>query len=1089
MKKLAIFIVCLLMFGFQSLIAQTIQVTGKVSDKENGGPLPGASVVVKGTTIGTATNFSGDYSLNVPSDGILVFSSIGMKTQEIAVNGKSIINTDLELDTEVLDEVIVTALGISREKKSLGYAVQEVSGDDVNVVNTDNFVNSLSGKVSGVQVKRTTNMGGSTNILIRGSHSLTGDNQALFVVDGVPINNEITNTRSQEQAGSGYDYGNAASDINPEDIESISVLKGAAASALYGSRATNGVIMITTKKGKGNLKGVGITVNSGITVGGIDKSTFPTYQKEYGAGYGEYYDDPTGFFWYDDLDGDGTDDLITPLTEDASYGAKFDQELMVYQWGSFDAESPTYKTKTPWVVAENDPSSFFENPVSYTNSIAIDNAFDNGSYRLSFTNFNQTGALPNSELERNNFNANLSYDLTSKLTATASGTFTSTSALGRNSTGYNDNITSMFRQWWQTNVDLKELEDAYFNTKRNTTWNYAGTDNLTPIYWDNPYWTRYENYETDSRNRFLGNMTLNYKLADWLSVFGRISADTYSGIQEERRNVGSVANRFGIGQGSADGSIGRSEQQSGYQRKDISFSEYNYDLMLNFDKQISDQIGLRGVLGTNVRRTDYNWILAATNGGIGVPRLYSIQNSVDAVPYPKETAQKIGVNSLYGSVSLDFSKLFFLDATLRRDHSSTLPADNAIYYYPSVAGSFVFSDMISANWLSFGKLRLSYAQVGNSAGFDQILDTYNVYTPLNSAITSVADTKKNPDLKPESTNSIETGLEMYFLNRRLSFDIAVYKTNTIDQILPVRVSASTGYYFKVINSGEIQNKGVELSLSGTPVKLDDFSWDVTVNWTKNVNEVISLTEGLTNLQLGTMQGGVTINAMVGQPYGVIYGTDYTYIDGQPVVDETSGEFVKTSTSDNVIGNANPDWAMGVLNTLKYKNFAFSFLIDGQKGGDIFSLDMYYGLATGLYEETSYTNDLGNPVRNSLADGGGFINAGVNPDGAVNATRIRADRYGAFGYRRGLPDKAFVYDASFIKLREVALTYNMPAKILGNSFVKGASFSLVGSNLWIIMKNLPYADPESGLGAGNVQGYSIGSLPSVRQIGFNVKLQF
>jgi TonB-linked SusC/RagA family outer membrane protein len=1089
MKKFTILIVCVLLCGFQSMIAQNIKVTGKVSDKESGGPLPGASIVVKGTTIGTAASVSGEYSLNVPSDGTLVFSSIGMKTQEIAIDGKTIINVILELDTEVLDEVVVTALGISREKKSLGYSVQEVSGDAVNVVNTDNFVNSLSGKISGVQVKRTTNMGGSTNILIRGSHSLTGDNQALFVVDGVPVNNEITNTRSQEQAGSGYDYGNAASDINPDDIESISVLKGAAAAALYGSRATNGVIMITTKKGNSKQKGIGITVNSGVTVGSVLKSTFPTYQQEYGAGYGAYYDDPSGFFFYQDIDGDGNEDLITPLTEDASYGAKFDPNLMVYQWGSFDAESPTYKTKTPWVVAENGPISFFETPVSYSNSIAIDNAFDKGSYRLSFTNFNQTGLLPNSELERNNFNANLSYDLTSKLTATASGTFTSTSALGRNSTGYNDNITGMFRQWWQTNVDLEELKDAYFKTRRNTTWNYAGIDNLTPIYWDNPYWTRYENYQTDSRNRFLGNMTLNYKLADWLSVFGRISADTYSGIQEERRNVGSVANRFGIGQGSADGSIGRSEQQSGYQRKDISFSEYNYDLMLNFNRQLTSQIELRGVLGSNIRRTDYNWILSATNGGIGVPGLYSIQNSVDAIPYPKENAAKVGVNSLFGSVSLDFSKIFFLDATLRRDYSSTLPADNAVYYYPSVAGSFVFSDLVSASWLSFGKLRLGYAQVGNSAGFDQIMDTYNVYTPLNSAITSVANTKKNPDLKPESTNSIETGLEMFFLNRRLSFDLALYKTNTVDQILPVRVSASTGYYFKVINSGEIQNKGVELSLSGTPVKSGNFSWDVTVNWTKNVNEVVSLTEGLTNLQLGSMQGGVTINAMVGQPYGVIYGTDYTYLDGKRVVNEASGEYIKTSTSDNVIGNANPDWSMGVLNTFNYKNFGFSFLIDGQKGGDIFSLDMYYGLATGLYEETSFINDLGNPVRNSNADGGGFINAGVNPDGGINETRIRADRYGAFGYRRGLPDRAFVYDASFIKLREVALTYNMPSKILGNSFIKGASLSIVGSNLWIIMKNLPYADPESGLGAGNVQGYSTGSLPSVSEIGLNVKLQF
>ncbi|NOQ24337.1 MAG: SusC/RagA family TonB-linked outer membrane protein [Bacteroidales bacterium] len=1088
MKKLTIFLALLLFVGFT--VQAQMQISGTVTSVEDGLSIPGVSIVVKDNpTIGTTTDINGQYSITVPTNTeFLLFSFIGMKTTEVPINGRSVIDVQIKSEILEMDEVVVTALGITREKKSLGYSVQKVEGEAINQVKSDNFVNSLSGKVSGVQIKRTTNMGGSTNITIRGNKSLMGNNQALFVVDGVPINNMNTNSRAQEQAGVGYDYGNAASDINPEDIKSISVLKGAAASALYGSRAANGVVMITTKNGSKKTNGIGVTINSGVTIGSIDKSTFPTYQKEYGAGYGAYYDDPTGFFWYEDINGDGSLDLITPLTEDASYGAAFDENLLVYQWDAFDSESPNYNTPTPWVAGENDPITFFETPIVYSNSISLDNSFDKGNYRLSFTNYDESGLLPNSEIKRDNFLMNMSYNLTDKLTASSSANFIQTDALGRNSTGYNDNIMGSFRQWWQVNTDLQDQKDAYFSTNRNITWNYAATDNSSPIYWDNPYWTRYENYQSDTRNRFIGNMALNYKLTDWLDVYGRVSVDTYNGLQEERRNVGSVATTFGIGEG-ADGSISRPDQTSGYQRKDISFSEYNYDLMFKYNKDLNEKLNISGVFGTNIRRTNLDWILSATNGGIGVPGLYSLQNSLSPIPYPKESSEKIGVNGIYGSTSIGYNRFIFVDATLRRDHSSTLPVENSIFYYPSVTGSLIFSELMSSDWLQFGKFRISYAEVGNSANFDQITDTYNVYAGLGGGIASVSNTKKNPDLRPEKSKSLEGGLEMYFFNKRLGFDLALYKVNTIDQILPVRVSSATGYNFKVINAGEIENKGLEFSLNATPVTQKNFSWDININYAKNINKVISLTEGLDNLQLGTFQGGVTINAMVGEPYGVIYGTDYTYLDGEKVVDAANGQYIKTGTSDNVIGNVNPDWNGGILNRLTYKNLSFSFLIDVQKGGDIFSLDMYYGLATGLYEETSYINDLGNPVRNSLADGGGFINPGVNEDGSENTTRIDASRYGAFGYRRGLPDRAFVYDASYVKLREVTLTYTLPDKLFNTFFLSGASLSFVGSNLWIIYKNLPYADPESGLGAGNLQGYSTGSLPTTRNFGFNVKLQF
>ena len=1073
----------------QISFAQDKTINGKITD-DKGIPLPGVNIIVKGTSTGTQSDFDGLYTIGATEGSTLVFSFIGFTEQEKTVGASNQVDVQMQTEASELETVVVTALGISREKKSLGYSTQEVSGDDVSNVKTANFVNSLSGKASGIQIKKNTNIGGSTNIVIRGNASLTGNNQALFVIDGVPISNSNSNSRSQEQAGTGYDYGNAASDINPEDIESINVLKGAAASALYGARAANGVIIITTKKGAKNA-GIGITINSGVTVGSIDRSTFPKYQTQYGAGYGG------NSFNSIDIDNDGTLDNVVEFRDDASYGSAFDPNLLVYQWDSFYPESPNYLQATPWVNAENGPIEFFETPITYTNSVSLSKGYEKGSIRLGITKFDQEGLLPNSNLKRHNFTLNASYDLTEKLTVAGFGNYIRTSTRGRNSTGYNDNILGMFRQWWQTNVDINKQRDAYFATGRNVSWNRKTPTDADPIFWDNPYWTRYENYQSDQRNRFIGNMSLNYKLTDWLDVFGRLSVDTFEELQEERRAIGSVATRFGVGASSeGDGSLGRVDVGSGYSRKNISFKEFNYDLMLNYNKDLSDKLNLKGVVGVNIRRNYYQSIFASTNGGLSIPGIYSLQNTKSSLLYPKERDETIGIDGVYGSASLGYDNFLFLDATLRRDKSSTLPEANNSFYYPSISGSFVFSKVVESDIISFGKVRLNYAEVGNSPGFDRILDTYATNTAFNGASSSIKGTKNNPDLKPETTSSVEAGLEMSFLsNKRLGFDLSFYKNNTKDQIIPLRVTTATGYNSKLINAGEIENRGVELSLFGKIIDTKNFKWKVDLNWSKNTNEVISLfTDAngneITNYQLGSFQGGVTINATVGQPYGTIQGTDYTYHEnGQRIVDPSNGQYIRSATSDKVIGNINPDWNGGINNRFSYKDISFSFLIDVQKGGSIFSLDQYYGLATGLYEETAFTNDLGNPVRNSLADGGGFINQGVNPDGSVNTTRIRADRFGAFGYRRGLPNSAFVYDASYVKLREVVLSYNLPTKLLEKTFIKNVNLSFVGSNLWIIHKDLPHADPESGLGAGNLQGYSTGSLPSTRDFALNLKVQF
>lgn len=1068
----------LLVLIVQLAFAQEKTISGTVAD-DTGLPLPGVNIIIKGTSTGTQSDFDGNYTIGAAVGQTLIYSYVGFETQEIAVGASNKMNVTMKAGS-VLDEVVVTALGISREKQSLGYSTQEVAGEELTNVKSGNFVNALSGKVSGLQIRKNTNFGGSTNVVIRGNASLTGSNQALFVIDGVPISNSNSNEAGQGQArGNYYDYGNAASDINPEDIESINVLKGAAASALYGSRAANGVIMITTKKGS-KTKGLGVTINSGATVGFIDKSTFADYQEDYGAGYGHYYGGTDGYWFEEDINGDGIIDEVVPYQEDGSYGAPFDGHL-VYQWDSFDPDSPNYLQKTAWKNAENGPITFFETPVTLINSISIGNGFENGSYRLAYTKYDQSGLMPNSQLDKHNFTFNGTFDVSDKLTVSGFANYIQTSAIGRNSTGYNDNIIGNMKQWWQTNVDLKAQRDIYFNTKRNVTWNPStSAPGSAPIFWDNPYWTRYENYQNDSRHRFIGNFELNYEFASWVNVTGRVSTDTYNELQEERRAIGSVPANFGVSRGDVD---------SGYSRKNITNTETNYDLIVNFNTDLSESINLSGLIGTNIRRSEYQSIFASTAGGLSVPGLYSLLNGRNPLPLPVERDDKVGVDGVYASASLGFGGIFFLDGTIRRDHSSTLPSDNSYYNYPSVSGSFVFSKLINADFINFGKLRANYAKVGNDAPFDFLYDSYVVNTPIGAASTSVANSKKNPDLKPEETTSIEAGLEMRFVDNRIGFDFAYYKTNSVDQIYSVPVSRATGYTGKILNAGEIENRGFELSLMLVPVKTENFTWTFNGNFSKNENEVIKLEDGIESLQLGSFQGGVTINAQVGQPYGVIYGTDYTYLNGERLVDPANGQYIKTATSNNVIGDTNPDWLMGLSNTLTYKDLSFSFLIDIQQGGSIFSLDQYYGQATGLYAETSFINDLGNPVRNTIADGGGFINQGVNPDGSTNTTRIRADRYGAFGYARGLPNSEFVYDASYVKLREVALTYNLPSRFLQDSFMTGLSFSVTGSNLWIIDKNLPHADPESGLSSGNLQGYSTGSLPSTQDYGFNIKAQF
>ncbi len=1078
-----------------SATAQTV-VTGRVTDSQ-GQPVPFATIRIKGGKSGVSADAEGAFTIKVAPSQTLIITGTGIAEKQVTVGNEKNLVIEVVRSNQALTEVVVTALGIKRNRNELPYAAQTVNAADLTRTREDNFMNALSGKAAGVQVTVNNNMGGSTNVILRGFKSIGNNNQALFVVDGVPIDNTNSNGKYQPEGVNktgldAYDYGSPAADLNPDDIESVNVLKGAAASALYGSRAANGVILITTKKGK---KGLGVTVNVGGATGSMDKSTWVKYQHSYGGGYydpvNNPYSDPAvspdPHFLYTQINGTGPDVLLVPMTEDASFGAGFNPNLDVYQWTSFVPTSPNFGKATPWVAAKHDPTSFFQNPLNSSASITIDGGGDKGTFKFGYARNTNRGILPNSNLTKNLFNFAATYNLTDKLSVIASVNYTKTDGVGRYGNGYGDtkNIAGNFREWWQMNVDIDDLKNAYFSSGgKNVTWNMKSpaNGNTDPAYWDNPYFTRYTSYENDTRDRYLSYVTLNYKVNDWLNLMGRASLDNYTDFREQRQGSGSV----GI---------------PSYQRYNGSFKEYNYDFLATVNKDLTRDLNLKVLAGANLRQDYVDNITAVTNGGLYIPGFYSLANSLNALIPPIEKSSTQEVGGVFGGVTLTYKNFLILDATERVDKASTLPSSNNSYSYPSVSGGFVFSRLMpDQNWLSLGKLRVNYASVGNAAPVQALADVYDNQTNATDLTSNpsyggvplyaVNVIKNNASLKPEITSSYEGGLEMSFLNNRVGFDATYYHTNTKNQTIPVYISYATGYQRHYVNAGNVENKGIEISLNLVPVQTRSFTWNLRVNWARSRNKVISLFPGADNVLLGSFQGGVSVNAALGQPFGVLRGSDFVpdSVTGQRSV-SAKGYYVKSATSNNIIGNINPDWFGGITNTFTYKDLSLGFVIDAKKGGSLFSIDQWYGQGTGLYAASAGKNDLGNPIRNDVANGGGVIFAGTGPDHKPNT--VRAPLTGLFGYGyNNFPNSAYVYDASYVKLREVTISYSIPKSALAKmTYVKGIEISLYGRNLWIIHKNLPDADPEDAPSSGNVQGVQVGSYPTYRNMGANVKFNF
>lgn len=1068
-------------------------ITGTVTSAKDKQPVIGAVVLVEKTTIGTTTDIDGKYSISVPDDAKnLIISYTGMKSQTVVITGTTL-DVVLQENEKLLDDVVVTALGVKREKKALGYATQQINGDDVNTSKDANLVNSLSGKIAGVQITGNSNIGGSSRITIRGIKSLTGQNQPLFVIDGIVIDNSNYSTVEVDRGAQGYDYGNAASDLNADDIESINVLKGGPATALYGNRGGNGVILITTKKGRKQTgeKGkspIGVTVTENMMFNQV--YNLPEYQNEYGGGYGpSFVPDET----------DPTQQRVR-LEDDASWGPKLDGRL-VRQYGSYNPTDPTYGKATPYIAHPNNVKDFFETGYMANTNVALDGANDKGSFRASFSNLTQKGTVPNSNLKRNTISFNGGYNFTDKIFANVTATYVHNEGTGRPQIGYNS-IFSNFTQWWQRQLDVKDLRNYKNPDGTQRAWNLApnfdANDNFngtySPYFWDNPYWRQYENYENDHRDRLFGNTEVGWKILPWLTAKGKFTTDFYNEIREERVAVGAAA---------ASGST------PGYSIEQIAVMENNYEGTLNAQKSFRDVFDIAAMFGVNRRDQNSRDNISATQGGINIPGWYTLENSKDKIAVNNFISRK-RVNSVFGSLSLGFKHMLYVDVTMRNDWSSALysptaPSNKVDYFYPSVSGSWVFSELLkNKKVLSYGKVRGGWTVFQNdpSPFKTQTLPAVGPsFGPVPSYGTSpmyvVPNTYNNPNLKPEKITTWEVGLELGFLQDRVKIDATYYHSVTVNNIFPVEATGAAGNAFRYTNAGTLQNQGVELATTFVPVRTKKgFEWSIGFNWAKNYNIVKELYKDaggneVTSLNLGTAPFAATLEARPGMPYGQIVATDFVYDNHGNKIVGSDGQYLVSSTV-KPLGSILPEFTGGVSTTLSYKGLSLYALFDFQKGGNLFSITNMWG---------SYDGTLASTAANNVRETGLIVpgvkqtgtDADGNPtsDGTKNDVRVAAIDYYQNGTGNGYfgPAKQNVYDASFVKFRELRLMYALPSKLFDRSPIRGISLGFIARNIAILKKNVPNIDPESATNSGNVQGFEGGAKPTERSMGFNISVKF
>tara|TARA_R110002050_G_scaffold204522_4_gene340154 strand:- start:68368 stop:71487 length:3120 start_codon:yes stop_codon:yes gene_type:complete len=1031
-----LFVFCL--FGFQNTQAQTT-VTGTVTDSNGGTPLPGANVVVKGTSNGVSSDFDGNYSINVSDpSAILVFTFIGYTPKEIAVNGQTSVNVSLAEDASKLDEVVVTALGISRERKSLGYAVSTIEGSSVSLAKETNVVSSLAGKVAGVVVsKSTSGAGGGTRIVIRGNGSLNGNNQPLYVVDGVPIDNSgISNAGAGEYSVT--DLGTGISDINADDIESMSILKGPNAAALYGSRAANGVVLITTKKGKLN-RGLGITINSSTTFD--SPLVLPEYQNQYGRGTdGDFPNIVTS---------DPLSTQVNAVTSTSSWGPKFDGSSQL----EFNGQM------RPYSAQPNNVKNFFETGTSFVNSISLSNSNENSSVFFSYTNSDIQSILPNSGLKRNNFNLRAFTKLSDKLTFDAKITYFLQDAKNRPEQG----TEGLAAYLWglPRNVSIEDLK-VYQNIQ-----NPIDPNNIYKVIsprtgTGNPYWILNNDSNEDTRSRISGFAKAQYEFTDWLSAFARVGTDA---VNQDTKSIHAIGHHF-------------------YPGGDIRFGQHtiketNYDFLLMFNKDLSDKFNLSVNTGANALHST-----RISSGSYGkdfkIPGKYFLDNTDGNTVVATQTDLiEKKVNSVYGQGSLSYMDMVYLDLTARNDWSSALAPENRSYFYSSASLSLLLNKVFNLEGTDIDllKVRGSTANVGNDTDPQQIVNLFSVSSDgyLGNTQVNRSTIKYSESLKPEDIRSTEFGFEARAFKNRLYADFSYYSITTKDLIFDVPVDPGTGYSNFRENIGELTNKGFEILLGGSPIQNQNFKWDISANISKNDNKLESLIEGQDNFTFSSSNGGIVdVRAQVGGGYGDIYTTTWLRNDAGQLILTDEGRPQATSEREK-FGNYQPDYTGGVTNTFNYKNFALNLLVDFRIGGNV-------------YSGTDAALDASGVSKRSLQyREGGVVVDGVLEDGTTNTTSISAQDYWGAVSNIG---SEYVYDQSNARLRELSLTYRVPKKILEKTFVQNVSLSLTGRNLFFLWKKTDNFDPESTYSTNNFsQGVLFYALPTTKSYGLSLNVNF
>lgn len=1053
MKKTLNILAGLFLFLALSFHAHAQQVTGSVKSAIDGTALIGVNILVKGTSTGTVSDVDGAFTLDAPAGSTLIFSYTGYSTQEIEIGNQSLINVQLEEDTKSLEEVVVTALGIRKDAKKLGYATVNVDASEVNVNRTTNFINALQGKVAGVNISSLgTGPAGSSKIRIRGQSSISGQNNPLIVINGVPIDNTNFGTKPVNAAsdnsigarGGGVtsDGGDGLTSINPDDIESMTILKGAAAAALYGSRAKDGVIMITTKT-KGDSKGIGVTYNINYT--NDTPLDFRDYQYEYGQG--ENGVRPTS---------------ANPTSGQWSFGERFQPGMTQIL---FDG------VEVPYVPVREHVRDFFRNGENLTNTISLASGGEKGGFNLSLANLDSKGIVPNNTYKRRTVNLGFSYDLSAKLSVTGNINYSNEENTNPPNVAQQDNTIPVTLYNLANSMPLDLLEEKAFDANGDE-FVYSRFRNRT-----NPYFTLSEQFNNVTRDRTFGNIAVKYNFLPWLFVQGRIGQDYWSRAQDY--------NNFPTGQASrAPAPIGF--VNGVYTQEALRFREINADILLSASKEFG-AIGVDITAGGNqmYRRSDLNSVQVTD---FIVRDLYTVQNG--RVKDPIYDLSERAVNSVYGSAELSFKRFLYINGTLRNDWFSTLSKENRSIIYPSVSGSFVFSDAFASipKWLTFGKLRVAYAEVGSDTDVPPYSDVLfyginaNLFPNASGALQPVGfssgNTLPNPNLRPMRTAESEIGIDLRLFENRLAIDLAAYRRITTDQIVSAQISDGSGFVNTLINSGKSQNQGIEGLMTIVPIQTNNFQWEFTANASYNITEVLSLlteNEG-ESITVGTHVFNGELRQVVGEEMGQIYGFGFRRDEQGRQIFGANGLPLRT-TGLISFGSALPTWVGGFNNAFTFNGISLSFLIDFKLGNQMLSGTNFNAVRHGLHKITLEGRE------------SGVVGVGVNEKGETNTAVAPVQSYWEVVRSQALIEPV-VYNGGYWKLRQITLGYDLVRFLPSNFPIKGARLSFVANNVLMLKKWVPNIDPESfGFTSDNLVGMESTGLPTTRSLGFNLNVKF